>query len=272
MKDKINNAIDKLFKNKYLGVTVSILVLFIILKSLGDTTEAHLQATVTKRIVVGLIFLLASFLLGRGAMYYGRLSKKTLKGFVLLLVPFLLAGYVLSGKLVTASAFDPQAALLAVLVGLAAGLTEEFMTRGLPLGQTLPNVKSYKEMLTLVLVSACFFSVLHLGHVFMGEASLSETIPQLAQALGLGVLFTAAFLRSGSLVPGIVCHAFWDACVSYTPADLAAIESQTQVAAGTQVGAILLISVPFLLMGLFMLRKSKWGEIKENFGITESID
>lgn len=271
MKDKINNALDKFFSMKKLSIVITEFVLYIAILLLCGSISDNLELTAIKRIIFGVVIMALVYWLRKGHIYKSNF-KNIGKGLVMIIPSALLAGFGSLAVMITSEAetwFNAHNFIVAVLVGLAAGLTEEFMTRGLPLGSVLSKAKSRKEVILLLFISSLVFGVLHIGHVFIDGADILETVLQVIQALGLGMYFGAIFLRTGSIIPGIIGHAIWDYCTTYEPVTIS--DSSIGVAGGSldPVGALILPAI-FVCIAFFLLRKSKWNEIKENFNINDN--
>lgn len=172
----------------------------------------------------------------------------------------------------------------ALVLATEAGVCEEFMVRGLPLANTLFRKSTRKQFVGLVIFTSVIFGVMHIGNLFKG----GETIPvimQIVYAAAMGVVFGAIYLRTGSIIPTIILHALWDFGQFLDPANVAngaataaprgleaMVEQMTANAPdAAEIGPIVfiimqsLIALVWLFVGLFLMRKSKWEEIKANF-------
>lgn len=114
-------------------------------------------------------------------------------------------------------------------------------------------------------------------------SSLNTVLMQTFNAFCAGVAYCAVYLRTGSIIPSIVLHALWDGATFLDPAQLAgggAAMTTIAVPKNTLAGvpveyqaiypvimamAVCSIGAIELGYGLFLLRKSKWAEIKEYF-------
>ena len=85
------------------------------------------------------------------------------------------------------------------------GFVEELLFRGFLFKAMLKdgNVK------TAVIISSITFGLGHILNLFAGQ-DLIETLTQVVFAVTVGFVFTLAFYRSGSLLPGILAHSFID--------------------------------------------------------------
>ena len=88
---------------------------------------------------------------------------------------------------------------------LGIGLTEELYFRGI-----ICNMWKEKEK-TAIILSSVLFGLSHLMNV-MGGAGLVETLLQIAFAFTYGVVMALILLRTKSIWPCILLHAFHDFC------------------------------------------------------------
>ena len=88
---------------------------------------------------------------------------------------------------------------------LGIGLTEELYFRGIICNMWKGNEKA------AILISAVLFGLSHLLNV-MGGAGLAETLLQMAFAFTYGIVMAFVILRTESILPCILLHAFHDFC------------------------------------------------------------
>lgn len=171
--------------------------------------------------------------------------------------------------------------MYSAVLAVEAGVYEEFLMRGLPLGNVLWKKDSRKQFIGLAFYTSLFFGLMHVANLFKG-GDIPGVVGQVFNATCVGVLFAAIYLRTGSIIPTIILHALWDAPSFLDPVY---IENKTMFPAPV-VGENLLSSLPAnvaeilpvivmmiamviglveLVYALFLLRKSKWEEIKANF-------
>lgn len=141
-----------------------------------------------------------------------------------------------------------------ILLGLAPGIFEEIVFRGLYISNALRSKKSFY---TIALTSSLIFGLIHLINIVSG-ATVGLTITQVCYALGLGMVFAAVYIRTGSLLPGILLHSLID--ISST---LSASQQETIVLVGEDIIVLPLVimGLLFFLYGSFLLRPSKKEEI-----------
>ena len=122
-------------------------------------------------------------------------------GFVILSFLFsALAGYQIAPKPLSAQIIS---------VSLAAGMSEELVFRGVILSTLMRQWKDQKKYRTAALVSGIIFGLLHAMNIFSGADPLG-TLLQVIAAAGIGVIFSAVYLRTGSILPCMFYHTVHD--------------------------------------------------------------
>ncbi|KRL53759.1 CPBP family intramembrane glutamic endopeptidase [Furfurilactobacillus rossiae] len=141
---------------------------------------------------------------------------------------------------------------LSCVVLVFVGITEEFAFRGviLPLASKLGSVQN--QLWVGILVSSALFGVAH-GVNLLHQALLITGF-QMLSAFSIGILLSALYLRTGSLVFPILLHGLNDFLSSYGSGGL-----QSPQVSLTGVG----LALVYLLTGLFLLRKSKRNTIQQ---------
>jgi membrane protease YdiL (CAAX protease family) len=156
--------------------------------------------------------------------------------------------------------FDPILFVIFACLYLAIGFLEEVLFRGYVQGFLMRRWgHSYRGILLSVLVACFIFCGAHLANLVMGRSTLLYAATQVVYTFFFGVYFSALYVRSGSLVPGIVLHTIFnfannlDAFAPGAPPRSEIVRSVTPEAAF----AGILITLPLLLCGLFYLRRSR---------------
>lgn len=147
---------------------------------------------------------------------------------------------------------------------LGVGIREECIYRA-----TFQNIvakkyaTSVKGIWISVLVSAVLFGLCHISNLFFGMHPLS-VLSQVTSAFCIGVLFSAVYLRSGSLWAPILVH---------TLTDIAGLAPSTFLRNLTDVDSInrlsfswlsLLFDLLYLALAVFLLRPSKCKQVYQN--------
>ena len=108
---------------------------------------------------------------------------------------------------------DPSSVSMPPLVNLVAalmaGVCEETIYRGVIASYLMRQTVAQKKILPTMLVSSLLFALIHITNVLVG-APLVMTLFQILSAFVLGLFLCALFLRSGSLIPGMIFHALYD--------------------------------------------------------------
>lgn len=118
--------------------------------------------------------------------------------------------YIMYGNLSSENlSFSPKIVITALLFGIGAALFEEITVRGILIPRFLAISNNRFRTWIIAVVTATLFSSLHLSNMLLG-ASLSQTMGQAAYTLGMGLLFAAILIYTGSAVPGIICHFLTD--------------------------------------------------------------
>lgn len=102
--------------------------------------------------------------------------------------------------------------LAALAIGLMAATTEEYLYRGIVLGNLLRLFSHTKTGLSQILfpaiISSVLFGLQHFIHLY-GQ-SLPLTVMQVCQTMGMGFLFASIFLRTKNLLFSMICHFSFD--------------------------------------------------------------
>ena len=176
----------------------------------------------------------------------------------LVLLTLLLSSEVLFGDVELV--FDPALFVILTCLYLAIGFFEEVLFRGYVQGfLTRRWGYSYRGILVSVLVACFIFCGAHLTNLVMGRSTPIHAATQMVYTFFFGVYFSALYIRSGSLVPGIVLHTVFNftsnlnAFAPGAPPRSEIVRSTTPEVAF----AGILVTLPLLLCGLFYLRKSR---------------
>ena len=158
---------------------------------------------------------------------------------------------------ISASAFGiskaPHMIGTALIIALGAGFFEEYFSRGLFLKLAFQDgVKSSKQVLGVVLLSALSFGLAHLGN--LTHQPLNATLFQVYYATAIGIFYAAIYLRTGSLWWTIVLHCLID----FTSV---LFSQSTQAAPATSIWHFILW-LPLIALGLFLIRPKKLEAIR----------
>ncbi|MCT8162087.1 CPBP family intramembrane glutamic endopeptidase [Pseudoruegeria sp. SHC-113] len=129
-----------------------------------------------------------------------------------------------------------------LLLSLLVGVFEEVMFRGI----VMHGLEQRFGGLVALIASSVIFGAMHYVNFIDGQ-SLGATNKQVLHAAGVGLLYGALALRIGSIWPGVLLHALWDATVALAGMGADAPDS------GTGHGILLFVIQNFeLLFGAFV--------------------
>lgn len=138
-------------------------------------------------------------------------TKNFVKGMILM-APFLIIHW--AGSITSwvqfGTAGSAYALLICLMRGTAPGFGEEIAFRGLGVSNFMRVIKSEKQIPVIFWLSSVVFGASHMFNAFAG-AALSLSIIQSVYAIGVGMLFVAVYLRTGSIWPTILGHTLVDA-------------------------------------------------------------
>jgi len=289
MKEKINAVIDRLFDRPYLGMTIFIIIVFVLHRLCG-LIPISIVGMYAIRLVLGIaLFVLFSWLRG-DRMYSCGLKKSGMKAFIVIIPYIVLCLITVAKTVATSSDISSKLVIGSIIVALEAGVYEEMMVRWFPLGNTLHKKNTFKDMLVFAIFTSVIFGLLHFVNI-EGFGSFSTALSQVTNAVAAGFVLAAIYLRTGSIIPGIVAHSLWDFMIFFKPENVingefvpihdmsAAFAETAQDAAqsglsGEVIGVIIGVVQALLILGLasveivyalILLRKSKRNEIVKNF-------
>jgi membrane protease YdiL (CAAX protease family) len=96
-----------------------------------------------------------------------------------------------------------------ILVSLTAGIKEEFLFRGVIISTLMRQWKDRNLFRQAALVSGIVFGLIHAANIFAGADPL-QTLFQVIGSVGVGFIFAAVYLRTGSILPCMFYHALHD--------------------------------------------------------------
>ncbi|MCB0188099.1 MAG: CPBP family intramembrane metalloprotease [Caldilineaceae bacterium] len=143
-------------------------------------------------------------------------------------------------------------ALLAILVSLMVGYTEEVMFRGILFAGAVARFK----LVVGAIVSSLIFGLFHFINLLGGQG-FGWTVSQVVHATTDGFMYAALRLMTGSLWPTMVLHGLWDLSISLAHTTMqTAGDETTQSLAAVQAGGVSIQPMqvlPGLLYGAFVL-------------------
>ena len=286
LKEKINSALDRFYEHSGIAVTLTILVTYVVWLLVGMLGKGVVMEYAI-RLVFGLTVLPAFLWLRKGHMYSCGLKKHGMKNLKLILPVLLLTLAQFINPIIQFGSELLNADLLiyAGVLSVEAGICEELMDRCLPLGNTLFRKATRKQFIGLAFLSSAIFGLLHLGNLFKGGETI-QVITQVIFGIGMGMTYAAIYFRTGSIIPSIIIHALWDfasflnpanvanGAISGAPKGLEAVTAQIADELSPEAAAMgpiffvvtqVILALFWLGVAMFLMRKSKWEEIKANF-------
>ncbi len=109
------------------------------------------------------------------------------------------------GMAIEAISAAPEKLIVWGAISLFVAVNEETLFRGFILRGMM---RSFKPM-TAVIISSLAFGLLHILNLFEGGDPVTVGA-QIISAMGVGAVFAAVTLRSGSIVPGVILHFLGD--------------------------------------------------------------
>lgn len=138
-----------------------------------------------------------------------------------------------------------------LLIPFCAGISEEVVSRGIPIAVMMRGKPDTKRILKIQLLTAVLFSLMHLMNGF----AAGNAIVQLFSTLCMGIFWAAVYLRTGSIVISMVMHFLYDFLL-----EMMVVPDPTPI-----INIVFLITLPLMLMafGFVLTRKSRKEEILE---------
>ena len=141
--------------------------------------------------------------------FEGMLKGDLPLGFLLGLIEL---GYVLISyvpNLIDGSFSIKPLTLTILFVSLTAGIKEEVVFRGVIISTLMRQWKGRNLFRQAALVSGIVFGLIHAANIFAGADPL-QTLFQVIGSVGVGFIFAAVYLRTGSILPCMFYHALHD--------------------------------------------------------------
>lgn len=190
---------------------------------------------------------------------------KTLKASSVLLIyeTFFLI-YILYIKLNTNVQFKSAGEIILGIITLLFGIgfIEESLFRGLILNMFAKKyINKPYGILKILIFPSIIFGTIHLVNIFI-NVNIQNAILQATIAFFIGILLNAIYLRGGNIFVLILIHAIIDASgmfeTLFTQENVTISDSINNISYAT------LLYIPiYLLLTIFLLRKSKLNEVKE---------
>ncbi len=169
----------------------------------------------------------------------------------------LIVGCIIINAVYSGIVFRPS--LTFVCLALMAGISEETIFRAMLIPIGMRYLKGSNRALTAVIISSAIFGPIHMMNIIVGADPLM-TILQAFMATCGGVVLAGIYLRTGSILPGMIAHAIYDFINFVT--DPTMNDSGVVVSDGGNAGIsyyalLIVLSVALLVAGICLIRKAK---------------
>lgn len=150
-----------------------------------------------------------------------------------------------------------------LIMAFFAGTFEEPLTRGIPVSIMMKNQPDRKRMIVATVASAVAFGAYHIMNTGAG-AKLDVTLMQCFSAVCIGTFFAAVYIRTGNILITMVFHMIHDVIAFMNPLQATGVLMQDSVTASLLLNELAL-DVVMAAAAIYLLRKSKWEEIKDTW-------
>ena len=142
---------------------------------------------------------------------------------------------------------------------MSAGFAEELAFRGFGASYLMRQWTGEKSVIRTAWFIAILFGVLHLANLFAG-ADPGYTLVQVIGATFIGLFLTAVFLRTGNLWVPIAMHVIHD-IIAFAGQD---VYQDGLIVESVDTYALIdmLLNIGLGIVGLYLIRRSKRGEIR----------
>ena len=133
----------------------------------------------------------------------------------------------------------------------------------IPIG--MRYLKGRNRALTAVIILSAIFGPIHMMNIIVGADPLM-TILQAFMATCGGVVLAGIYLRTGSVIPGMIAHAIYDFINFVTDStinDSGVVVSDVGNAGISYYVLLIVLSVALLAAGICLIRKAKQEEIRK---------
>lgn len=134
-------------------------------------------------------------------------AHKTGKGILLCWSVLLIDAFTLFSALI--SGRESGNVGVALLLGIAPGVTEEILCRIIPLSFVMKSPEREKRVQPAVVFTSLIFGLGHIINIFSG-ADIVTTLFQVLYATGTGFLFGTVYIRTGNMWITIILHSLTD--------------------------------------------------------------
>lgn len=148
------------------------------------------------------------------------------------------------------------------------GIFEEFLCRGWILNEFVERYSSTRKQVILsIFLSSLIFGLIHISNIWVGGQSVIDTVGQIINATGIGVLLGAIYLRTKNIWAVAFLHGYWDFAIFLREINVIKECTEINVTLESKIITVIsatIISLIFVIVGLYVFRKSKTKEIIKN--------
>ena len=150
--------------------------------------------------------------------------------------------------------------LSSLILAFYAGVFEETSFRAIPISIIMKNSPTRKRMWIGVIATALAFGFMHMGNITSGATAYISLLQSLT-AICSGLFWAAVYLRTGTILIPMAYHVMHDFIGFMDAEQSTGTMAMTTVPVASIVGETLL-AVVCIVGAIYLLRKSKWEEIK----------
>ncbi len=146
------------------------------------------------------------------------------------------------------------------LISLCAGVYEETTFRAIPMSILMKNKPTGKRIILAVIITSFIFGAVHMSNIGAGEI-FGIALYQSFQAMIIGALFAAFYLRTGSIALSMTYHFMHNMVSSMLPVQSTGAMLQQTVKPATLILDIVIMACE-IAATIYLLRPSDMEEIK----------
>ena len=147
-------------------------------------------------------------------------------------------------------------------VSLMAGMGEELAFRGVFISTLMRKWKNQNKFRNAAVISGTIFGLVHATNMFMG-ADPVRTMLQVVGSMSVGIIFSAIYMRSGSLLPCMFYHTTHDIIAIAASGNV----SEEGVITGAKLswtdGLEMVLAIVMAAVALYILRAANSEEMRE---------
>lgn len=150
--------------------------------------------------------------------------------------------------------------MIAIVLGLSPGISEEIAWRIIPISIAMRNKDKKGVVMSAYLLPSIAFGLIHFFNIFAG-ADILATIVQVAYAIGLGLIFAAIYIRTGNIWCSILLHSLVD-IIAFLSEDVQKSNGVlTQSSQLSEYWLLAIFTILFFINAFLIFRKDKRTEI-----------